>query len=151
MDNRQHSQNEEIMKREWRFAKVAELANLLRFNYTWVIKRYEEAAGCFLEINDSRAFSSYLNAIKVILEKGNIEKGVQSCVQYGYKCQQKLCDAQHAVKLYGKADELSDKHNLSHTCVMNHFDRNKYGGDVYDVFDERFDLFAGTALMRTKN
>ncbi|KII70603.1 hypothetical protein RF11_16135 [Thelohanellus kitauei] len=118
------------------YSKYAYLAHLRGFKSKYVNQAYEIAAGCFLEINDSRALSRYLDAVNVFLEYGIIEKAIQCCVQYGYKCQQKLSDPQHPEKLYRKAEELRDQHKLSHSCVIQQFDETKYAADLYKVLNE---------------
>ncbi|KII66366.1 hypothetical protein RF11_13600 [Thelohanellus kitauei] len=117
------------------FAKAAKLLYSHQMDYTKVIKRYNDAAECFLRIKDGRAFNCYLSAIDIDVNKGVIEKAIENCFISGYKCDLELGDKYKAEELYKKGEELRHEHKLSHSCVITRFDKSKHGKDLNKALD----------------
>ncbi|KII67091.1 hypothetical protein RF11_00997 [Thelohanellus kitauei] len=77
-----------------------------------------------------------MEAVNLFQKNENIEQGIQHCVQYAYKCQQHLSDTKYADQFYTLADELRNKHKLSHSCVIKHFEPSEYGRDSDKLSNE---------------
>ncbi|KII73563.1 hypothetical protein RF11_14537 [Thelohanellus kitauei] len=133
------------------YIKAAELAHSSLWDYSNVVPRYEEAAQCFLQIKDIRAITCSLDAVNVYVENGDIERGIEFSMKWGYKCLQELGSSAKPDVLYQKADQLRYKNVLNHSCVITQFDESKYGRNLNKVLDELMKLYAQTALVRMNN
>ncbi|KII75156.1 hypothetical protein RF11_10450 [Thelohanellus kitauei] len=103
------------------YYKAAVLADKLKLDYTIIIEIYEESAECYLKIHDNRAFSCYQSAID-----GYINKTIELCVVYGYKCERESHERKKSLEFYDRADELRHQNHISHSCVITKFEARKY-------------------------
>ncbi|KII69816.1 hypothetical protein RF11_05920 [Thelohanellus kitauei] len=97
---------------------AAKLADSYTDEFEEAFKRYNQAAKCFSKIKSNHIIVCYIYAVNVYLKNGEINRAIQFCVLYGYKCNIDLGDTSKSDVFYNKADELRYSHQLSHTCVM---------------------------------
>ncbi|KII65392.1 hypothetical protein RF11_03494 [Thelohanellus kitauei] len=121
--------------------EAADLASSCRFQYIYVVSRYEDAATCFLKLKDNRALTCIRKATDVYVENRHIEQGIEFIIRWGYKCGQKLGDTNKADELYQKADELRSEYKLPHTCVITEFVESEFGGDVNQALKNAYHIY----------
>ncbi|KII68934.1 hypothetical protein RF11_13250 [Thelohanellus kitauei] len=118
------------------YIRVAEFAFSNKIDFWIVINRLDEAAECFLMINNCLAFHCSMRAANIYLKNGCTEKGIEHCVRWGYKFASKFGNHRAAEAFYNKADKIRHEHKLSHNCVITQFKKSDYGDDVNELHDD---------------
>ncbi|KII68651.1 hypothetical protein RF11_14587 [Thelohanellus kitauei] len=111
------------------YFEAAEFAALHKKEYTEIVEQYEESAECFLQVKDIRTIICYDNE--------NINKAIERCVVYGYKCESIFGDKNKSSELYQTADELRLKHNIPHICARTRFDQILFEQNTNKVLEDR--------------
>ncbi|KII69801.1 hypothetical protein RF11_05904 [Thelohanellus kitauei] len=109
------------------YSEAARLQEINLRLYKESLNNYEKAARCYRKANYRKAaIDCYRKIIDVLLKDNKIDRAIQRCFKYGYKCKELFCNMEKMEEFYKRGKELRLRHKISHTCSITTFDEYKY-------------------------
>ncbi|KII74690.1 hypothetical protein RF11_11388 [Thelohanellus kitauei] len=109
---------------------AARFAEIQLKDFEFAFSLYEQSECCYHRINPQGVMNCYWSIIDVFVKQWKINRAIEYCFVYGYKCLTEFYDIDKRDEFYNRGDELRVKHKISHVCVMTIFDPIEYENNI---------------------